>query len=142
MSLNAKLQGVKPVFHKHTIVTFIRETTANYLEASPDFGQTWVKFPVSEIDDAEVIKQVPTAKGSFPLVRLLLKEDHPTIEIAALRAQVRFLTAGGNCSCNDKTSSIQPTGGTYMMPLQCGSVCAGETGCDWWACVYWCGFLR
>lgn len=142
MSLLSKLRSAKPVFHTHTILTFIRETMDDYVEVSPDFGATWEKFPLSEIVDAEIIKNIPMPKGSYPLVRLILKEEHPTIEIIALRAQVKYLNANGECQC-EATDGTVPNGiGTRMLRVQCGTICADESGCDWWACIYWCGFLR
>jgi hypothetical protein len=142
MSAQAKLQGLKHVAHTHSILTIVRETTKDSVEVSPDFGTTWTKFPLSEIADAEPIKEVTLPRGNYHLVRLLLKEDHPSIESIALRAQVDFLRSSSACSCTG--SAGQPSGGvpTLRMNSQCGEICADESGCGWWACVYWCGFLR
>lgn len=145
MNLIGKLRGAKAVEHPHSILTFIRETTDEYVEASPDFGRSWKKLPLSEILDVEVIRDQLTAKGSYPLVRLILHEEHPQIEITALRAQIQFLRDGGACSCKGcegERSSPGVLEPSPMMPIQCGTVCAGENGCDWWACIYWCGILR
>src|SRR5205085_403431 len=102
MDVAKKLRSAKVVHHEHSLITITRAVTDTHVEASPDFGETWENLPLAEIVDVEVLKDVPTVRGSYPLVRLLLQEEHPTIEIAALRAQVRALRSGlkRGCACS------------------------------------------
>lgn len=140
IDLIQKLQAAKPVLNEHTILTFIRITTDEYVEVSPDFGATWKEFPIAEIQDAEAIRKVLVANNTYWLVRLVLKPDHPTIETIALRAQIDWMRTQGQCECGAAERDSSPEINPMMQPLQCGSRCARETGCGWWRCLYNCVF--
>lgn len=131
--------------YKNTILCLVRSGDQDSLEASLDFGASWNRFPLDEATNAEVVRQVDLPKGSYPLVRLALKDDHPTIEIAALKAQVdmmRRVTQSSPCGCGS-----QPASSTVgeVIPFgpwgkSCLELCSDENGCGWAACIYWCAF--
>jgi hypothetical protein len=122
---------------KGTILCFVRDITHSEIEVSFDMGATFERVSSEEISGAEKVKQVVLANAIYDLVRLYTKDYHPTIEIAALSAQVRSQRAyppRQSCGCSEP----QARDGV----LHCRDVCAEAHGCDWVNCVFWCAFLR
>jgi hypothetical protein len=132
---------LKSVEFTNTILCLARGGTPTSLDASLDLGNSWTELPLAETSDAEVIKTIDLHAARYPLVRLFLATEHPTIEIAALEAQVRLMRQHPcSCTTTNSASQVRPFyghGGGSVLEM-----CADETGCDFVACVYWATFLR
>jgi hypothetical protein len=144
--LQAFRQAVQPKDHASTTLCFVKSITADAMEISFDFGVNWDTVPVSEVTGAEVVKRVERPAAQYDLARLYLKESHPTIEIAALSAQVRHLQKSPGCDCGTTPANQRglQVEGADPDPnvMRCGDICAGLSGCEWTRCLFWCAFLR
>ena len=121
-------QSINPKDYRSTMLCLVRSTTDDEVEASLDLGETWDRLPLDELTGAEVVKQVEMPDAAYDLVRLFLKEPHPTIELVALSAQVRLMkdppTERGHCMYLCHESPYTKHGTAFVN------------------CVFWCAFLR
>ena len=143
MDLRALRDAIRPTQFEHTLLCFVRAIAEDSVEASLDFGETWDKLPLSEVSAAHVVKDVALPKATYQLVRLVLTDVHPMIELAALGAQVRLMRSFGGCG----QVAAQPNAQNRPpLPLgargHCRDLCAEATGCDYIDCLFWCAFLR
>ncbi len=147
--IKAFRKQLEPREYEHTTLCLVRAATDEFLEASFDFGSNWIRLPMAEVVSATVLKTVDLPKARYPLVRLVMDEEHPGIELAAVSAQLVHMQtrSQAGCSCSDSDmgpSAIAPRK-MEQGPRWTGScleLCAPESGCDFWSCVYWCAFLR
>jgi hypothetical protein len=137
-------QSISPKDHSDTTLCFIKSMSADSMDISFDFGVSWDTVRVDEITHAEMVKRVDMSHAQYDLARLFLKESHPTIEIAALSAQVRHLRGKTGCDCASAAAGqrVHQTEEESASSWQCGDLCAGETGCAYTRCLFWCAFLR
>lgn len=137
--VQALRDSIRPRSFEGTTLCFVRAVGETAIEASFDFGATWHDFPLTEIVSAETVRTVTFQNASYELVRLFLREDHPTIEIAALTAQVRHLQGKDrSCGCGERKAART----SAARDLHCDELCRDKVGCDWWDCMFWCIFFR
>ncbi len=99
--------AIKTTEYPHRTVCLVRQVTDTHIEAQFWYqaDQDWVNLPLKEITASKMLRQVnKVTAGDYSLVELGLHDDHPVIEIEALRAQVRFLrdNASGSCACGTR----------------------------------------
>lgn len=126
-------ESIAPEDYPGSMLCFVRAASETELEASLDLGETWDHLPVGEIVGAEVVKQIVRPRAAYQLVRLTLKDAHPTIEIAALRAQVRSLRG---------LLKRDPVERIYTCEDLCMESPFTSSGCSYVNCLFWCVFLR
>jgi hypothetical protein len=151
-NLDLLKEQIHPRTFRHTTICFVNSISEDNIEISFDFAYSWTKVPLTEIEAAYVLKEVELPTSRHPLVRLELNDNHSTVEIAALLAQLDYeKNCNSHCKCNEneetmssnKTSSRHKAHTRRMKwsgsPLE---HCAGEKGCGFWACVYYHAFLK
>jgi hypothetical protein len=139
-SLDTLIAGIRPEAFQHSTLCLVRSATQDSIEGSFDFGETWDILPVSELIATCIVKDVLLPKAIYQLVRLVLKKEHPTIELAALSAQIRYIQANSQCSCfaTSTTASANSVNSLSTTSPRCEE----ESGCSFWGCLYWATFLR
>jgi hypothetical protein len=143
MDVRALRDAIRPEQFEHTMLCFVRAVAEDSVEASLDFGETWEKLPLSEVSSAHVAKDVALPKATYQLVRLVLTDVHPMIELAALSAQVRLMRSFGGCGqvAPQPNAQNRPPLGIVRAGF-CRDLCADQSGCDYIDCLFWCAFLR
>ena len=108
-----------------------------------------MKLPLKEIAAAKVLRQVnKLTAGEYSLVELGLHDDHPVIQIEALRAPVRFMRdnpVGGSCRCgtrNVRAAVSKDHASVAKLTREAAGDCAGNcqytSGCGRRYCMEYC----
>jgi hypothetical protein len=132
--------AIKTAEYPHSTTCFVRRVTDTHVEACfrIEVNNEWVMLPLAEITSFDILRQVKMTSGVYSLVKLGLQDEHPTTEIEALRAQVRFMRDNPRSPCGCQGDFLALPSAERRPFYDCLKLCENLTGSAYWNCMWDC----